>query len=249
MQMIDLKDKVAIVTGASRGIGREIALTLARAGAAIVAADIMADLLKGVVDEITAAGGRALPVAADITKFDDCQNLADAAVREFGRLDILVNNAGITRDNLILRMKDEEWQKVIDTNLKGVFYCIKAASRAMMKQRGGRIINMASVSGLLGAAGQANYAASKAGVIALTKVAAREFASRGITVNAVAPGFIETDMTRVLPEEVKTQSINLVPLGRAGLPADVAGAALFLASDLAAYITGETIRVDGGMAM
>jgi 3-oxoacyl-[acyl-carrier protein] reductase len=247
--MIDLKDKVAIVTGASRGIGREIALTLARAGAAIVAADIMADLLKGVVDEITAAGGRALPVAADITKFDDCQNLADAAVREFGRLDILVNNAGITRDNLILRMKDEEWQKVIDTNLKGVFYCIKAASRAMMKQRGGRIINMASVSGLLGTAGQANYAASKAGVIALTKVAAREFASRGITVNAVAPGFIETDMTRVLPEEVKTQSINLVPLGRAGLPADVAGAALFLASDLAAYITGETIRVDGGMAM
>jgi 3-oxoacyl-[acyl-carrier protein] reductase len=247
--MIDLKDKVAIVTGASRGIGREIALTLARAGAAIVAADIMADLLKGVVDEITAAGSRALPVAADITKFDDCQNLADAAVREFGRLDILVNNAGITRDNLILRMKDEEWQKVIDTNLKGVFYCIKAASRAMMKQRGGRIINIASVSGLLGTAGQANYAASKAGAIALTKVAAREFASRGITVNAVAPGFIETDMTRVLPEEVKTQSINLVPLGRAGLPADVAGAVLFLASDLAAYITGETIRVDGGMAM
>ena len=247
--MISLKEKVAVVTGASRGIGREIALVLSRAGAAIVAADIMADLLKGVIDEIIAGGGRALPVAADVTKFDDCQNLADAAVKEFGRLDILVNNAGITRDNIILRMKDEEWQKVIDTNLKGAFYCIKAASRAMMKQRSGRIINIASVAGLLGTAGQANYAASKAGVIALTKVAAREFASRGITVNAVAPGFIETDMTRALSEEVRTASLNMIPLARMGVPADVANVVLFLASDLSAYVTGETIRIDGGMAM
>jgi len=247
--MISLKEKVAVVTGASRGIGREIALVLSRAGAAIVAADIMADLLKGVIDEIIAGGGRALAVAADVTKFDDCQNLADAAVKEFGRLDILVNNAGITRDNIILRMKDEEWQKVIDTNLKGAFYCIKAASRAMMKQRSGRIINIASVAGLLGTAGQANYAASKAGVIALTKVAAREFASRGITVNAVAPGFIETDMTRALSEEVRTASLNMIPLARMGVPADVANVVLFLASDLSAYVTGETIRIDGGMAM
>jgi 3-oxoacyl-[acyl-carrier protein] reductase len=247
--MINLKDKVAVVTGASRGIGREIAMTLWRAGATIVAADIVADPLKGLVDEITGAGGRALAVAADITKFEDCQNLMDAAVKEFGRIDILVNNAGITRDNLIVRMKDEEWQKVIDTNLKGAFHCIKAVSRTMMKQRGGRIINIASVAGLLGTAGQANYAASKAGAIALTKVAAREFASRGITVNAVAPGFIETDMTRVLPEEVKAASLKLIPLERAGQPGDVASAVLFLASDLSSYITGETIRVDGGMAM
>lgn len=247
--MISLKDKVAVVTGASRGIGREIALALSRAGAAIVAADIIADLLKGVVEEIIAGGGRALPVAADVTKFEDCQNLADAAVKEFGRLDILVNNAGITRDNIILRMKDEEWQKVIDTNLKGTFYCIKAACRAMMKQRSGRIINIASVAGLLGTVGQANYAASKAGVIALTKVAAREFASRGITINAVAPGFIETDMTRALPEEVRTASLNMIPLGRVGVPADVANVVLFLASDLSAYVTGEIIRIDGGMAM
>jgi len=247
--VISLKDKVAVVTGASRGIGREIALALSRAGAAIVAADIIADLLKGVVEEIIAGGGRALPVAADVTKFEDCQNLADAAVKEFGRLDILVNNAGITRDNIILRMKDEEWQKVIDTNLKGTFYCIKAACRAMMKQRSGRIINIASVAGLLGTVGQANYAASKAGVIALTKVAAREFASRGITINAVAPGFIETDMTRALPEEVRTASLNMIPLGRVGVPADVANVVLFLASDLSAYVTGEIIRIDGGMAM
>jgi 3-oxoacyl-[acyl-carrier protein] reductase len=247
--MISLKEKVAVVTGASRGIGREIALALSRAGAAIVAADIMADLLKGVVEEITAAGGRALPVAADVTKFEDCQNMADAAVKEFGRLDILVNNAGITRDNIILRMKDEEWQKVIDTNLKGMFHCIKAASRAMMKQHGGRIINIASVAGLLGTAGQANYAASKAGAIALTKVAAREFASRGITVNAVAPGFIETDMTKALSEEVRTMSLKMIPLGRMGAALDVANVVLFLASDLSAYVTGETIRVDGGMAM
>lgn len=247
--MISLKDKVAVVTGASRGIGREIALALSRAGAAIVAADIIADLLKGVVEEIIGGGGRALPVAADVTKFEDCQNLADAAVKEFGRLDILVNNAGITRDNIILRMKDEEWQKVIDTNLKGTFYCIKAACRAMMKQRSGRIINIASVAGLLGTVGQANYAASKAGVIALTKVAAREFASRGITINAVAPGFIETDMTRALPEEVRTASLNMIPLGRVGVPADVANVVLFLASDLSAYVTGEIIRIDGGMAM
>jgi 3-oxoacyl-[acyl-carrier protein] reductase len=247
--VISLKDKVAVVTGASRGIGREIALALSRAGAAIVAADIIADLLKGVVEEIIGGGGRALPVAADVTKFEDCQNLADAAVKEFGRLDILVNNAGITRDNIILRMKDEEWQKVIDTNLKGTFYCIKAACRAMMKQRSGRIINIASVAGLLGTVGQANYAASKAGVIALTKVAAREFASRGITINAVAPGFIETDMTRALPEEVRTASLNMIPLGRVGVPADVANVVLFLASDLSAYVTGEIIRIDGGMAM
>ncbi|RKY28253.1 MAG: 3-oxoacyl-ACP reductase [Planctomycetota bacterium] len=247
--MIDLKEKVAVITGASQGIGREIARAMSDAGAAIVAADINPEPLKGLVEEMASDNGGVLPVTADITKFEDCRNLMDAAVKEFGRIDILVNNAGVTRDNLIVRMKDEEWQLVIDTNLKGCFYCMKAAARTMMKQRSGRIINIASISGLVGTAGQANYAASKAGVIAMTKTAAREFASRGITVNAIAPGFIETDMTRAMGEEAREKSLAMIPLGRAGQPSDVANAALFLSSDLAAYTTGETIRVDGGMAM
>ena len=247
--MIDLKDKVAIVTGAGRGIGRDIALALNKAGAAIVAADYVEDGVRALADEIVAVGGKAMHVTVDVSDAEQCGALVKKTVEKFGRVDILVNNAGITRDNLVMRMKDEEWDQVIAVNLKGTFNCTRAVARTMLKQHSGRIINVASVIGLMGNAGQANYAASKGGVIAMTKSVAKEFASRGITANAVAPGFIDTTMTQGLSEDMREKMLSIVPLNRMGTAADVAGVVLFLASDLAAYVTGEVIRIDGGLAM
>jgi 3-oxoacyl-[acyl-carrier protein] reductase len=247
---ISLKDKVALVTGGSRGIGRAIALALAGAGATVVvnyrgnqtAAD-------ETVAAITAAEGRALAVQADVSTAEDVERLFKTAAEQFGRVDILVNNAGITRDTLLLRMKDDDFDAVLDTNLRGLFLCTRAALRPMTRARFGRIINITSVVGLVGNAGQANYAAAKAGIIGFTKSAAREMASRGITVNAVAPGYIETELTGVLDEKVRAAILENVPLGRLGTPEDVAGVVCFLASNAAAYITGQTFTVDGGMVM
>jgi 3-oxoacyl-[acyl-carrier protein] reductase len=245
-----LDGKVVLVTGGSRGIGRAIALKMAKHGANVAinyagnanAANEVAALIQGL-------GKESLTLRADVANASEVNAMVDQVVDKFGKIDILVNNAGITRDNLLLRMKDEEWDEVIDTNLKGVFHCIKAVARPMMKQRAGRIINIASVVAAMGNAGQANYTAAKAGVIGLTKTAARELAPRNITVNAIAPGFIETDMTAVLPEDVKEKLKAQIPLSRFGQPDDVAELAVFLASDGAAYITGQTIFVDGGMYM
>jgi 3-oxoacyl-[acyl-carrier protein] reductase len=245
-----LRGKTALVTGASRGIGRDIALTLAEAGAD-VAVNYAGSEAKAeeVVDKIKAMGRRAFAVQANVASYKDVEAMVKRVTVTFGRLDILVNNAGITRDNLLMRMKESEWDEVIETNLKGVFNGIKAVSRPMMKQRSGRIINLASVVGVAGNAGQANYTAAKAGVIGLTKTAAKELASRGITVNAVAPGFIETDMTAKLGDEIQKKLIEQIPLGKLGQPQDVARVVRFLASDDAAYMTGQTLHVDGGMVM
>ncbi|OES43645.1 3-oxoacyl-[acyl-carrier-protein] reductase [Domibacillus iocasae] len=247
---MNLEGKTALVTGASRGIGKAIALELARHGAD-VAVNYAGNEQKAkeVADEIQAMGRRSFIVQCDISDGDAVQAMVKETVAQFGRLDILVNNAGITRDNLIMRMKDQEWDDVINTNLKGVFLCTKAVTRQMMKQRSGRIINISSVVGRIGNAGQANYTAAKAGVIGLTKASARELAARGITVNAIAPGFIATDMTDELPAEAKEQLIGQIPLGTLGDTDDIAAAALFLASDGAKYITGQVLGVDGGMAM
>ncbi|MET1032659.1 3-oxoacyl-[acyl-carrier-protein] reductase [Domibacillus tundrae] len=247
---MNLEGKTALVTGASRGIGKAIALELARHGAD-VAVNYAGNEQKAkeVADEIQAMGRRSFIVQCDISDSDAVQAMVKETVAQFGRLDILVNNAGITRDNLIMRMKDQEWDDVINTNLKGVFLCTKAVTRQMMKQRSGRIINISSVVGRIGNAGQANYTAAKAGVIGLTKASARELAARGITVNAIAPGFIATDMTDKLPAEAKEQLIGQIPLGTLGDTADIAAAAAFLASDGAKYITGQVLGVDGGMAM
>lgn len=245
-----LDGKVAMVTGASRGIGRAAAVALARQGAKVVinfAGNTKA--ANEVLDEITAAGGEAMLFQADVANGEAVESLVKAALDRFGQIDILVNNAGITRDNLLMRMKEEDWDAVLNTNLKGVFLCTKAVSRPMMKRRSGKIINMASVIGLIGNAGQGNYAAAKAGVIGFTKSMAKELASRNITVNAVAPGFITTDMTHVLSDEIKTGLADKIPLGRLGTPEDVAQAVVFLASDAANYITGQTINIDGGMVM
>lgn len=242
--------KVAVVTGASRGIGRATALELARRGAVVIinynSSNEAADVL---CEEIKAFGGEAAAYKCDVSDFDACGEFLKEIVKDFGKIDILVNNAGITKDGLIMRMSEEDFNRVIDVNLKGAFNCIRHVSRQMLRQKGGRIINMASVVGISGNAGQANYAASKAGIIGLTKSAAKELASRGITVNAVAPGFIDTDMTSVLPEEVKEAYIGAVPLGRLGKAEDVAKAVAFLASDNAGYITGQVLCVDGGMNM
>ncbi|MFM7363550.1 MAG: 3-oxoacyl-[acyl-carrier-protein] reductase [Cuspidothrix sp.] len=243
-----LKDQVAIVTGASRGIGRAIALQLASQSAKVVvnyaSSSTAADQ---VVAEITARGGEAIALQADVSQSTQVDTLINTTLEKFQRVDILVNNAGITRDTLLLRMKLEEWQAVIDLNLTGVFLCTKAVSKIMLKQRSGRIINIASVAGQMGNPGQANYSAAKAGVIGFTKTVAKEFASRGITVNAVAPGFISTDMT----SDIKAEGIlQYIPLGRFGQPEDIAGMVRFLASDpAAAYITGQVFNVDGGMVM
>ncbi len=247
---IDLSNKVALVTGASRGIGRAIALALGRNGAQVVvnyrgqqqAADEVVTAIQG-------AGGTALAVQGDVAQAADVERLLKTTLDTYGRVDILVNNAGITRDNLLLRMKDDEWDAVISTNLRGVYLLTKAVLRPMMKARGGRIINITSVVGLTGNAGQANYAAAKAGLIGFTKSVAHEMASRGITANAVAPGYIETDITNVLSDEIKTTVLSSIPAGRLGQPDDVAGAVLFLCSDAAAYISGQTLAVDGGMTM
>ncbi len=246
--MTQLENKVAIVTGGARGIGKAIALKLAEAGAHIVICDILDDMQEA-VNEIEALGRRGIAVKADITRVDDVQQVIDAALHEFSTIDILVNNAGITRDNLLIRMSEDEWDLVIQVNLKGTFNCLKAAARVMMKQRFGTIVNIASVVGVMGNAGQANYSASKGGVISLTKSAAKELAARGIRVNAVAPGYIQTDMTSGLPDKAKEAFLNVIPLKRPGTPDDVAQAVLFLSSDAARYITGQVLNVDGGMIM
>lgn len=245
-----LKDKVAIVTGGTRGIGRAIALKLADHGANIVInyrnSDKEAEELKAILEE---KGVKVLTVKCDISNFQDSKNLMDKCKEVFGKIDILVNNAGITKDTLIMRMKEEDFDSVIDVNLKGTFNCAKHASAIMLKQRFGKILNMTSVVGIAGNAGQVNYAASKAGVIGLTKSLAKELGSRGITVNAVAPGFINTDMTASLSEKVKEEASKNIPLKRLGDPEDVANLVGFLASDAANYITGQVINVDGGMVM
>lgn len=245
-----LKDKVAIVTGGTRGIGRAIALKLADKGVNIVInyrnSDKEAEELKAILEE---KGVKVLTVKCDISNFEDSKNLMNKCKEVFGKIDILVNNAGITKDTLIMRMKEEDFNSVIDVNLKGTFNCAKHASAIMLKQRFGKIINMTSVVGIAGNAGQVNYAASKAGVIGLTKSLAKELGSRGITVNAVAPGFINTDMTASLSEKVKEEASKNIPLKRLGDPEDVANLVGFLASDAANYITGQVINVDGGMVM
>jgi len=248
--MRKLEGKVAVVTGASRGIGRAIALKLADEGAKVVV-NYSGSQAKAeeVVAAIQANGGEALAVQASVSKTEEVTALMDAAVKTFGSLDILVNNAGITRDNLLMRMKEEEWDDVLDTNLKGVFLCTKAVTRQMMKQRAGRIINISSIVGVAGNAGQANYVAAKAGVIGLTKTTAKELASRNILVNAIAPGFIETEMTEQLPEEIKQGMLTQIPLAKLGQPEDIAKAVAFLASDEANYMTGQTLHIDGGMVM
>lgn len=245
-----LEGKIALVTGASRGIGRQIALTLGAKGAAVIVNyNGSAARAEEVVKEIEAAGGTAKAVQCDVSDFQSCAKMMADILSEYGRLDILVNNAGITRDNLLMKMSEEDFDGVINTNLKGVFNCIKHISRQMLKQKGGRIINISSVSGVLGNAGQANYCAAKAGVIGITRSAARELASRGITVNAVAPGFITTEMTEVLSDSVKAAAAEQIPMKKFGETRDVAEAVAFLASDEAKYITGQVLCVDGGMAM
>ena len=245
-----LDGRHALVTGASRGIGRAVALAFATEGASVAlnfAGNVAA--AEAVRAEIESAGGKAILVPADVSDENAVEDMVKTVTEAFGSIDILVNNAGITRDGLLLRLKEEDWDAVLNTNLKGVFLCTKAVSKFMMKKRYGRIVNMASVVGVTGNASQANYAAAKAGVIGFTKAMAKELASRGITVNAIAPGFIRSDMTDVLPDKVKEAMLADIPLGRAGEPADVAKAALFLASDQAAYITGQVLKVDGGMVM
>jgi 3-oxoacyl-[acyl-carrier protein] reductase len=245
-----LEGKIALVTGASRGIGRQIALTLGKKGAVVIVNyNGSAAKAEEVVKEIEAAGGRAEAVQCNVSEYESCGKMMEDVIARYGRLDILVNNAGITRDGLIMKMPEEDFDAVIQTNLKGVFNCIKHVSRQMIKQKAGRIINISSVSGVLGNAGQANYCAAKAGVIGMTKGVAREMASRGITVNAVAPGFIKTDMTDVLKDSIKEAIIAGIPMKTFGEPEDIANTVAFLASDEARYITGQVISVDGGMAM
>lgn len=244
-----LTGKTAIITGSARGIGKMIALELAARGANTVISDLNEAEGILVVDEIKAKGSQAIWVKADVSKSDDAQQLIQDTLDKFGQLDILVNNAGITRDNLLIRMTEAEWDSVLAVNLKGAFNCIRAASRTFMKQRSGRIINIASVVGQMGNAGQANYAASKAGIIGLTKSVAKELASRNICVNAVAPGFIQTVMTENLPEKAKQVLLNVIPLARLGQPEDVANVVSFLSDERSSYITGQVINVDGGMVM
>ena len=246
---MELADKIAVVTGSARGIGKTIAHVLAEAGAHIVISDLNVEAGKETVDEIKATGREAIWVEADVSKSDQANQLIDQTLEKFGRLDILVNNAGITRDNLLMRMSEDEWDSVIAVNLKGSYNCIRAATKIFMKQRSGRIVNIASVVGQMGNAGQANYASSKAGVIGLTKSVEKELASRNILVNAVAPGFIETAMTEKLPEKARETLIQLIPLAKLGQPEDVARVVLFLCSNRSSYITGQVINVDGGMVM
>ena len=245
-----LTGKVALVTGASRGIGRAVALKLSDAGAK-VAINFAGNLVKAeeVKAEIESRGGEAVLVQGSVDNLEVVNDIVKKIVETWGTVDILINNAGITRDNLLLKMSESEFDEVIATNLKGVFNCTKAVSRIMMKKRSGKIVNMASVVGLMGNAGQTNYAAAKAGIIGFTKSAAKELAARGVTVNAIAPGFINTDMTATLPEKIKEETLNQIPLGKFGTPEDVANLAAFLVSEQAAYITGQVINVDGGMVM
>ncbi|MDD5477728.1 MAG: 3-oxoacyl-[acyl-carrier-protein] reductase [Candidatus Omnitrophica bacterium] len=244
-----LKDKVALVTGGARGIGRAIALAFAKEGAGIVVADVNLEVAQKTALEIEGLGVKALALEMDVTNYDKVEEGINKILDKMGKVDILVNNAGITKDNLLLRMSPADWDAVINVNLKGTFNCIKAVSRPMIKQRSGRIISIASIIGLMGNPGQANYAASKAGIIALTKTVAKELASRNINANAVAPGFIQTEMTAKLPEDLKKKMLEAIPLAKLGTPEDVANVCLFLASDESSYITGQTITIDGGMVM
>lgn len=245
-----VEGKVALVTGGSRGIGRAVSVLLADHGATVVVNYIRNhDAANAVVEEITRRGGLASSYQADVSDWRQAQEMVDGLVARYGRLDILVNNAGITRDTLLLRMGEEDWHSVLNTNLGGVFHCTKAAAKVMLKQRSGKIVNVASIVGLTGNLGQANYCAAKSGIIGFTKAVAREFASRGINVNAVAPGFIETDMTEGLPQGVREKTIAGIPMGRPGRPEEVASVVLFLCSRLSDYVNGQTIVVDGGMVM
>ncbi len=244
---MDLSNKVALVTGSGRGIGRAIALKLAEAGATVIVNDLNG-VAQGVADEIRAMGRQSLAVLADVGSSEDVTKLVETAVATYGKIDILVNNAGITRDQLLIRMSDEDWDRVININLKSVFLCTRAALRHMLKARWGRIISISSVVGLMGNPGQANYAAAKAGIIGFTKTVAKEVASRGITANAIAPGFIDTEMTKRLSESQRQELLKRIPLGYLGSPGDVAEAVAFLASDGARYITGQVLGVDGGLA-
>ena len=244
-----LDKKVAIVTGAARGIGKEIALALAGEGANIAICDIEKNALEQAKSEIEALGRECLIEVVDVGKTDFCEDMANKTLDKFSKIDILVNNAGITRDTLLMRMKEEDWDAVLTVNLKGAFNFTKAVCRSMIKQRSGKIVNIASIIGIIGNAGQANYAASKAGLIGLTKSSAKELASRGINVNAIAPGFIQTPMTDKLTDDQKDAMLKLIPLGSLGKPKDVADLVLFLVGDTSSYITGEVIKVDGGMVM
>jgi 3-oxoacyl-[acyl-carrier protein] reductase len=246
---VDLTGRRAIVTGAARGLGRSFAVDLAAAGAKVACVDINTETLAETVSCIRSAGGTAEPIAADVTNSERVDQAVDEVVKFWGGLDILVNNAGITRDNLLMRMKDDQWDAVLNINLKGTFLFTRAASRPLCKSKCGRIINIASVSGLMGNPGQANYSASKAGVIGLTRTISRELASRGVTVNAVAPGFIATEMTAKLGEDMLEKIKEEIPLKRLGLPQDVSDAVLFLASDAAEFITGQVLTVDGGLTV
>ena len=248
--MTRLEGKTAIVTGGSRGIGEAIALRLAREGANVaICASRSVDAAEAVAEKIRALGQQAIAQQTDVSQSESVDTLIKTTLDAWGKIDILVNNAGITRDNLLMRMKEDEWDAVLDVNLKGAYHCIKAVTRSMMKARSGRIINVSSVVGLMGNAGQINYAASKSGLIGLTKSVAKELASRNITANAVAPGFIPTDMTAKLKDDMQEQLIAQIPLGKLGSSEDIAAAVAFLASDDAAYITGQVIVVDGGMVM
>jgi len=250
--VLKLEGKVAIVTGAGRdgkGIGRSIALALAAEGADIVIADFVPEAAEAVAQDVRSLGRRAVAVKADVSKPADADAIVQKALDEFGKVDILVNNAGITRDALIARMSEEDWDAVIGTNLKGTFNCTKAVTRPMLKQRSGKIVNIASVMGIIGNVGQANYSASKAGIIALTKTTAKELGARGINVNAVAPGFIQTAMTDELPDSVRENIAGRIPVNRLGTSEDVAKLVLFLCTDDSDYITGQVVNVDGGMVM
>ncbi len=246
---VSLEGKIALVTGGARGIGREIVLLLASQGADIALCDVNLEQAEETAKEIRSSGRECLAFKTDVTDSKSVQEMVDKILDKFKKLDILINNAGITRDNLILRMSEEDWDKVIAVNLKGTFVCTKIASKVMLKQRSGRIINLASIIGMMGNAGQANYAASKAGIIALTKSVAKELAPRGVTVNAIAPGFIKTEMTTKLPDDIQKKMLSSIPLGRFGEPKDVADLVLFLSMGSSSYITGQVVQIDGGMLM
>src|SRR3989339_861800 len=246
---MQLKDKVALVTGAAQGIGKSIAVILAKAGAHIVVSDINLELAAQTAKEIESLGVKTLALKTNVADLADVEKSVAEIIKTFGRIDILVNNAGITKDNLLIRMKKEEWDAVINVNLSGVFNCTKAVSSLMMKQRCGKIINIASIVGQMGNFGQANYAASKAGVIGFTKTVAKELAARNVTANAIAPGFIQTAMTDKIPAEIKQKMLESIPMGKLGQPEDIAAAAVFLASGAAEYVTGQVLAVNGGMYM
>jgi len=248
-ETLELLGKVALVTGAAQGIGKAIALLLAEKGADVVVSDINVEKAQETAREIEEKGRKSMALKVNVADPDEVEKMVEAIIERFSRIDILVNNAGITRDKLLLRMSSEDWDAVLDVNLKGVFNCTKSVIKYMSKQRSGKIVNIASVVGLMGNVGQANYAASKAGVIGFTKTVAREFAQRGININAIAPGYIQTPMTEVLPERVKEELMRLIPMGRLGQPEDVAQAVLFLVSEASNYVTGQVLNVNGGIYM